>query len=99
MRALSKSKLMAYRQCAKRLWLEVHRPELRQDSASTQMSFHVGNIIGDVARRIYDPGSSGTIIDLPLEGIPAAIERTQHLLDARLPIFEASFSAAGGFAA
>lgn len=39
MRNLSKSKLIAYRQCPKRLWLEVHRPELREDSAATQASF------------------------------------------------------------
>ena len=30
MRTLSKSKLLAFRQCPKRLWLEVHRPELRE---------------------------------------------------------------------
>jgi hypothetical protein len=34
---LSKSKLMSGRQCAKRLWLEIHRPELRADSAQTQV--------------------------------------------------------------
>jgi hypothetical protein len=39
MRALSKSKLMAFRQCPKRLWLEVHHPELREDSAATQKEF------------------------------------------------------------
>ena len=27
-RTLSKSKLMAHRQCPKRLWLQIHRPEL-----------------------------------------------------------------------
>ena len=43
MRTLSKSKLMAFRQCPKRLWLEVHKPELRIDSAQTQTSFIVGN--------------------------------------------------------
>ena len=39
MRVLSKSKLLAYRQCPKRLWLEIHRPELRDDSAATQAHF------------------------------------------------------------
>ena len=29
MRTLSKSKLLAFRQCPKRLWLEVHQPQLR----------------------------------------------------------------------
>lgn len=42
MRTLSKSKLLAFRQCPRRLWLEVHRPELRSDSTATQASFAVG---------------------------------------------------------
>jgi hypothetical protein len=31
MRPLSKSKILAFRQCAKRIWLELHRPELREE--------------------------------------------------------------------
>jgi len=54
MRNFSKSKLLALRQCAKRLWLEVNRPELREDSASTQTSFQVGHQVGDVARQISE---------------------------------------------
>ena len=50
MRNLSKSKLIAFRQCPKRLWLEIHRPDLREDSAATQASFQVGNKVGDLAR-------------------------------------------------
>jgi hypothetical protein len=46
MRPLSKSKLMAYRQCPKRLWLEVHRPKLRENSASTKKEFAVGHEVG-----------------------------------------------------
>ena len=42
MRPLSKSRLLAYRQCPKRLWLEVYRPECREDSAATQACFSVG---------------------------------------------------------
>ena len=30
MRTLSKSKLLAFRQCPKRLWLEVHQPQLQR---------------------------------------------------------------------
>lgn len=61
MRNLSKSKLIAFRQCPKRLWLEVHRPELREDSAATQASFNVGNTVGDVAHQIYDPAGKGVL--------------------------------------
>lgn len=60
MRTLSKSKLMAYRQCPKRLWLEVHRPDLREDSAATQASFAVGHQVGDIAQRLYDPKGKGS---------------------------------------
>ncbi|ABM41055.1 hypothetical protein Ajs_0812 [Acidovorax sp. JS42] len=34
MRVLSKSKLLAFRQCPKRLWLEIHQPERRKDSGA-----------------------------------------------------------------
>ena len=51
MRILSKSKLLAFLQCPKRLWLEIHHKDLRQDSAATQASFDVGHQVGDIARR------------------------------------------------
>lgn len=95
MRTLSKSKLMAYRQCPKRLWLEVHRPDLREDSAATQASFAVGHQVGDIARRLYDPKGKGTLIDPQEEGFDAAFVRTQELLQSSHPIFEAAFRAEG----
>lgn len=55
MRPLSKSRLLAYRQCPKRLWLEIYRPECREDSAATQAIFSVGHRVGELARRLYDP--------------------------------------------
>jgi hypothetical protein len=63
MRNLSKSKLIAYRQCPKRLWLEVHRPKLCVNSAATQASFKTGNVVGGIARRIYDPNDKGVLLD------------------------------------
>ncbi len=69
MRTLSKSKLLAYRQCPKRLWLEVHRPELRADSTATQASFSVGHQVGDIARRLYDPKGKGVLIDPQAHGL------------------------------
>lgn len=91
MRILSKSKLMAYRQCPKRLWLEVHRPELREDSAATQASFDVGYQVGEIAQNLYDPQSKGTVIDPHAEGFDEAFARTQVLLHSSQPIFEAGF--------
>lgn len=93
MRILSKSKLMAFRQCPKRLWLEVNRPGLRKDSAATQASFLVGHQVGDIAQQLYDPEATGVLIDPQLEGFDAAFVRTQQLLQSPQPIFEAGFRA------
>lgn len=98
MRTLSKSKLLAFRQCPKRLWLEIHRPALREDSAATQASFAVGHRVGEIARRLYDPKDKGQLIDLQAEGFDAAFVRTRELLDSSQPIFEAGFSAEGALA-
>lgn len=98
MRTLSKSKLLAYRQCPKRLWLEVHRPELRDDSAATQASFAVGHQVGDIARRLYDPKGKGVVIDPQTDGFDAAFACTQELLRSAQPIFEAGFRAEGALA-
>lgn len=98
MRTLSKSKLLAYRQCPKRLWLEVNRPDLRDDSAATQASFAVGNQVGDIARQLYDPQGKGILIDPQKDGFDAAFARTQELLLSAQPIFEAGFRAEGALA-
>ena len=90
---------MAYRQCPKRLWLEVHKPELREDSDETQMRFEVGYQVGDIAKRIYDPEGKATVIDIEAEGFEAAFERSAKLLsESRQPIFEAGFKANGALA-
>ena len=98
MRTLSKSKLMAYRQCPKRLWLEVHRLDLREDSAATQASFAVGHQVGDIAQRLYDPKGKGVLIDPQSEGFDTAFARTKELLESAQPIFEAGFRAEGAVA-
>ena len=99
MRTFSKSKLMALRQCHKRLWLEIHRPGMREDSAAAQTSFQVGHQVGDIARRIYDPAGCGTLIDIEAEGFNEAFARSAALLQqSSQPIFEAGFSAGGALA-
>lgn len=96
MRKLSKSRLISFRQCAKRLWLEMHRPELRKDSEATTASFAVGHTVGDAAQRIYNPQGCGSLIDAQTEGYDAALARSRSLLAAGTgPIFEASLSASG----
>ena len=98
MKNLSKTKLLAFRQCPKRLWLEIHRPELREDSATTKASFATGNTVGALARKLYDPRGRGSLIDPKSEGFEQALQRTSKLLDSRTPIFEAGFAAGGALA-
>lgn len=92
MKALSKSKLLAYRQCHKRLWLEVYRPDLRVDSDQTQASFATGHSVGEIAQRLYDPDGKGAVLDIAKLGIPGLLAKTQELLSERRTIFEAGFS-------
>ena len=95
MRVFSKSKLLASRQCPKRLWLEVHRPGLREESVGTEAGFGIGSKVGEVARRIYDPNGWGALVDAQAEGFGIAFIRSTELLATRASIFEAGFSAEG----
>ena len=98
MRNFSKSKLLALRQCPKRLWLEIHRSDLREDSAATEASFQIGHQVGNIARQIYDPKSLGALIDVQSEGFKQAFERSEQLVELSQPIFEAGFCAGGALA-
>jgi len=98
MRIFSKSKLMALRQCEKRLWLEVHRPDLREDSDQAEYRFQVGHQVGDMARTLFDPDNRGALIDVEAEGYAGAFARSAELLTHRQPIFEAGFSGGGALA-
>ena len=98
MRNLSKSKLIAFRQCPKRLWLEVHRPELREDSAATQASFNVGNTVGDIAHQVYDPAGKGILLNAQCDGFGEVFKRSAELLSSSQPIFEAGFAIEGALA-
>ena len=98
MRALSKTKIMAFRQCAKRLWLEIHHPELREDSPETEARFAVGHQVGDIARQLFDPAGKGILVDFKRDGLEPAIAQSAQLLTSSHPVFEAGFSADGALA-
>ena len=91
MPVLSKSRLLAFRQCPKRLWLEVHRPQLRQDSSATQANFATGHEVGDLARRLYDLDSDGVFLDRDALTLDQQLNRTHELLKGKQRIFEAGF--------
>jgi len=94
---LSKSKILAYRQCPKRIWLESNRPDLREDSDSSKAAFAIGDEVGAVAQIIYDPMGEGVLLDLKVLGVDGAIAKTVDLIAmGQGPIFEAGFEARGG---
>jgi len=98
MKNLSKSKIIAFRQCPKRLWLEIHKPELRDDSASEAV-FKIGHQVGDIARTIYDPKGTGETIDINALGHSEALKRSAELLtEGKKPVFEAGLSMQGALA-
>lgn len=98
MRHLSKSKIISYRQCPKRLWLEVHHPELRDDSGAEAV-FAIGNEVGDIARTVYDENGTGVFLDLDELGFKEVFAQSETLLaEGGLPIFEAGFRGGGGLA-
>ena len=98
MRTLSKSRLISSLQCPKRVWLEVHEPDLRIDSENTQARFAEGHRVGEIAQRLYDPQGQGTEVDFREGGFGAAYRKTQELLTDDKPIFEAAFTADGALA-
>ena len=53
---LSKSKLIAHKQCRKRLWLQVHRPELAQPGEAVENRMMQGKLVGAAAERLFPEG-------------------------------------------
>ncbi|MGH8273786.1 MAG: DUF2779 domain-containing protein [Gammaproteobacteria bacterium] len=87
LRGLSKSRLMAHRQCPKRLWLATYKAEL-MDESGAQSAFEFGNQIGDIARQLHPSGHliEGNNLSEALEATTARLEDRP-----RKPLFEATF--------
>ncbi len=89
---LSKSKVIAFRQCPKRLWLSRYKPELANSSDRSVAAFAVGNTIGSIARTLYGPGE--LIFDDTAPDFPGAISRTQAIsTSSAATLFEAAYRA------
>jgi hypothetical protein len=85
---LSKSRIAAFEQCPRRLWLQVHRPELAEYGEAAQMAFVGGHDVGVTACALYP---DGVMVEAEPD-MAAAISRTQELIAAAdRPIFEATF--------
>ena len=90
---LSKSKIAAFEQCPKRLWLAAHRPELAQIDDAVAARFATGHVVGGAACALIPAG-------VMVEAVPdlaAAERRTRELLgDGHITaIFEATLSVDG----
>ena len=87
---LSKSKYLSGLQCHKRLWLEIHKPELAPPPPTGQQRiFDQGTAIGEMAREEFP---DGVLIEADHLNIPVAIKQTKEALDNSADtIFEGCF--------
>lgn len=86
---LSKSKITAFEQCPKKLWLSRHRPELAQVDPGAEARFDAGHVVGEIACRLHP---DGVMVEAE-PNLAAAVEVTRALIqeDTPRPIFEATF--------
>ena len=87
---LSKSKIAAFEQCAKRLWLQVHHPDLAEVDDAAAAGFAAGHVVGALAYALHP---KGVMVDA-MPNLIAALDTTDRLLrdGHEGPIFEATFS-------
>ena len=92
-RYLSKTKIMAGRQCPKRLWLDVHAHEKAEDSEATKRAFKTGDEVGRIAQKIWP---DGILIGHDQDLGEALRETTEHLEGEKpVTLFEGTVSANG----
>lgn len=91
-RGLSKSKLLSWLQCPKKLWLEVHKPQVATASLEHQHLFAIGHSVGEVAQRLHPEG----VLIRSQDDLSAALAETQHHIEAGTKIlFEPTFQRDG----
>ena len=95
MTTLDKSKILSFRQCSKKLWLEVNSPELNVNSTQTNASLQIGQSVGQMVRKIYDRENCGVKIEITHGEVKAALADTQRALSKNCAVFEAGFSSNG----
>jgi hypothetical protein len=90
---LSKTKLLAHAQCARKLWLAQYRPELEDAAMVDEAAFARGRLARARAHHVYGPGHHIA----PERGLRAAIVATRELIAAggTQSIFDATFEYAG----
>ncbi len=91
--ALSKTRLLSFIQCPRKVWLEQYSPELEDEAAIDEAAIATGRAVGDAARGIYGNGHQISND----RGLRAAVSDTAALIEAggSDPLFEATFDHAG----
>src|SRR5208283_3367745 len=86
---LSKSKIISGLQCPKRLWLEVHQPDLANHTEAAGQVIQIGNDVHEAARGLIPDG----ILIEHFDDLKAALEQTRNILreSPNTPIFEGTF--------
>lgn len=87
---LSKSRITAFEQCPKRLWLQTLKPEVGVLDSGAEARFAAGHEVGEAACTLC-PG--GIMIEAEPD-MQAALNRTAELIEAGsgAPLFEATFA-------
>ena len=88
---LSKSKLISAWQCKKKLYLEVHNPELAETSSMAESLFATGNQVGDIAKEVFGTTDG---VEIPFtRDLSEAIRATTDLTanGYKIPVYEATF--------
>ena len=90
---LSKSRITAFEQCPRRLWLMVHRPDLGETDEAAGARMAAGHVVGEVACSLH-PG--GVMVEAEPD-LAAALDTTARLIAQGHsgPIFEATFQHEG----
>ena len=73
---LSKSRLVAHRQCPKRLWLQTYRRDLAQQSEAVLNRMAQGNLVGTAAHGLFPEGR----LIAHATDLNAAVQETQEAL-------------------
>lgn len=86
---LSKSRVVAWKQCPKRLWLQIHKRDLLEVSDAAERSFQIGYEVGEVAQELFPDG----ILIEDNDDLSAALLATTATMATHpdRPIFEATF--------
>jgi hypothetical protein len=92
MAGLSKSRILAHRQCPKRLWLQIYRPELAETDPGAAARFAQGAQVGEVARQLYPDG-----VLIAGDDLRQALRDTAEVMarSPQCPVFEATFEHGG----